>query len=155
MKADLLSEQALLCSLLPFGAKKCFDLLVKKGIPKEVAYFECWQELSLIAKTMVNMGPEKFFDLISPNALVGGLKGQKKLLNETREKNLEELWEDIDQGTFLKDAEQTNFAAAKDQAQEEWLSSELGKTHQTIAQQQRLQWKQICLLYTSDAADES
>jgi ketol-acid reductoisomerase len=84
--ADLFSEQTILCSLLPYGALKSYQKLVKKGISGEIAYIECWYELKLIAESMVKMGPVEFFKLISPNALFGGEKARKILFDDSYEK---------------------------------------------------------------------
>jgi len=70
-KADLFSEQSLLCGLLPYAAEQSYSLLRQHGIPKELAFMECWLEVKLIADAMVKMGPEDFFNLISPHALMG------------------------------------------------------------------------------------
>ena len=79
--ADLFSEQTLLCSLIPYGALKTFNILLQNGIPRELAFMECFLEVKSIAQAFVNLGPEGFFKLISPNALIGSEKGQELLFN--------------------------------------------------------------------------
>ncbi|MBF0364567.1 MAG: hypothetical protein HQK50_03290 [Oligoflexia bacterium] len=128
-RADLFSEQSLLCSLLPYAAKESFELLVSKGISPELAYFECWYELKLIANTMVEMGPQKFFELISPNALVGGLKGRRELLGKEFRNSLQKLWNDIDSGNFSQEAAATDIEACRKEIASEWNSSLLQQLH--------------------------
>jgi len=72
--ADLFSEQSLLCSLLPYGALKSYQILRQNGVSKEVAFMECFLELKSISQAFVTMGPVEFFKLISPNALIGSQK---------------------------------------------------------------------------------
>lgn len=131
-KADLLSEQSILCSLLPYGAQKCFDILVKEGVPEEVAYFECWQEMSLIAKTLVDKGPLAFFQMISPNALIGGKKGAERLFDKEYQSRLETLWQDIHDGTFEKEIRETDFEKTKADMAAFWKNQKLQECHDRI-----------------------
>lgn len=104
-KADLFSEQSLLCSILPYVSLKSFNVLRKNGIAKEVAFMECFLELQSISKALVSLGPEAFFQLISPNALIGAEKGKRILLDENFDKKLELLFKDIDSQAFYKEVE--------------------------------------------------
>lgn len=101
-KADLFSEQALLCSLLPYGAKICFEKLVKEGIDPKLALLECFLELRSISKALVDLGPSEFFQLISPNALLGSEKAQALIFDQAFEQKLDILWNDIQSGEFQK-----------------------------------------------------
>ena len=80
--ADLFSEQSILCSLIPYGALLAYNTLRENNYPKELAFFECFYEIKLIADTLLKVGPEKFFDLISPNALIGSQLGKDLLLDD-------------------------------------------------------------------------
>lgn len=104
--ADLLSEQSLLCSLIPIGAMHCFETLKKRGVSNEVAYIESWHEVKLIADAMIKFGPTHFFELISPNAFYGGLKASEKFFDKQFQKKLEQLSEDIWSGKFSKQVSQ-------------------------------------------------
>ncbi len=134
-KADLFSEQSILCSVLPRAAEMSFRLLRSKGISEELAYLECWYEMKLIANTLVKMGPNEFFKLISPNALLGGYKAEKLLFDKAYQNKLETLFEDIDRGTFYKQANETDFAVLRDTIAQEWQHSGLQQTHQKLKQQ--------------------
>lgn len=130
--ADLFSEQALLCSLLPYGAKRSFEILVEKGIQPELAFMECWMELKLIADTMVKMGPEHFFNLISPNALIGGQRASEQLLGADFEKKLQNIFEDIKSGEFDRHCQTVSVDEIRTQVLDEWKGSSLSATYKKL-----------------------
>jgi ketol-acid reductoisomerase len=131
--ADLFSEQTLLCSLLPYGALSSFNKLIEQGVSEELAYFECWYEVKLIADTMVQLGPKKFFDLISPNALLGGEKARKLIFNEDFEKKLDSLLEDIKNETFFTEVTKANFSEIRSEVINFWESQKLTEVHNKLA----------------------
>tara|TARA_R110000868_G_scaffold117600_2_gene312199 strand:- start:6949 stop:7878 length:930 start_codon:yes stop_codon:yes gene_type:complete len=131
-KADLFSEQSILCSVLPRAAERSFQLLRDKGISEELAYLECWYEMKLIANTLVKMGPSSFFKLISPNALLGGYEADKLLFDKAYQNKLETLFERIDRGTFYKQAKETDFQLLRQTIENDWGQCELEKTHQRL-----------------------
>ena len=133
-EADLYSEQGLLCSLIPYAAGEMFSHLVDAGIEPELAYFECWHELKLIVTAMVDKGPEGFFDLISPNALVGSEKGYKKLFSSEFNTHLRSLLSEIQNGTFNQELENTNIEETRQIIRERWEKSPLQKTFKKINQ---------------------
>jgi ketol-acid reductoisomerase len=132
-QADLFSEQGLLCSLIPYAANEVFSQLIQKGISPELAYFECWHELKLIIDAMVDRGPDAFFDLISPNALVGSEKGYQKLFTSEFKSNMASLWKDIQDGTFNAELENTNVEETRKKIRQRWQKSELQKTFDRIS----------------------
>jgi ketol-acid reductoisomerase len=135
--ADLYSEQGLLCSLIPYAAGEMFQHLVDKGIEPELAYFECWHELKLIINAMVDKGPEGFFDLISPNALIGSEKGYQKLFTNHFKQSLSSLLTDIRNGTFNQEISNTNVDDTRKIIRERWQKSSLQKTFLEINQEQK------------------
>lgn len=132
-RADLFSEQALLCGLIPYAALTCYNKLREKGIPKEAAYMECWLETKLICDAMVKMGPTEFFNLISPNALIGGEKAQKQLLSPEYLKTLDGLIEDIWDKNFYKECDETDLSKLKEDVLDYWQNQELSRTHEELA----------------------
>lgn len=136
-EADLYSEQGLLCSLVPYAAGEMFKHLVEKGIEPELAYFECWHELKLIVNAMVDKGPEGFFDLISPNALVGSEKGFQKLFTADFHKNLKSLLLEIQNGTFNQELDNTDVESTRKIIRERWHTSPLQETFQKINQENK------------------
>ena len=103
--ADLFSEQSILCSLIPYGSLKSYNLLRKNGVSEEVAFMECFLELKSITQAFVNLGPQAFFKLISPNALIGSEKGRHLLMGETFNQGLEQIFIDIKTKQFYKEVE--------------------------------------------------
>jgi len=132
-RADLFSEQGLLCGLIPYASLACYNKLREKGIPKEVAYMECWLETKLICDAMVKMGPENFFNLISPNALIGGEKAQKQLVSGAFKETLDGLIEDIWDKKFFKECDETDFKQLQSEVLEYWKSQELSSTHDLLS----------------------
>lgn len=104
-KADLFSEQSFLCSILPYVALKSYNTLRSNGVNQEVAFMECFLELKSISQAIVTLGPEAFFKLISPNALIGSQKGRKLLLGKEFDQSLEVLIEEINNKKFYKEVE--------------------------------------------------
>ena len=127
--ADLFSEQSILCSVLPYVSLEIFNKLRKKGIKAELCYFEAWYEVKLIADTLMKVGPEKFFELISPNALIGAQKGREILLNEEFNNNLDQLLEEIYSGQFFSEIKESNYDELKKQTLGFWKGQELSQVH--------------------------
>ncbi|MBP9680318.1 MAG: hypothetical protein KBD76_02845 [Bacteriovorax sp.] len=129
--ADLFSEQSLLCSLIPYGALKSYNLLRSSGVSKEVAFMECYLELKSISHAFVTLGPEAFFKLISPNALIGSQKGRKLLLNETFDNGLKQILIDIKNKQFYKEVE-IDIDQLRSNILHEWGQEELSQTFKTL-----------------------
>lgn len=122
--ADLFSEQSFLCSILPYVALKSFNVLRKNGISQEVAFMECFLELKSISQAIVTLGPEAFFNLISPNALIGSQKGRELLLGSEFDQALEKIMEDINSKKFYSDVE-IDADALRKKVTTEWEKEEL------------------------------
>ncbi len=130
--ADLFSEQGLLCSLIPYTASEMFNTLIAKGIEPELAYLECWHELKLIVNAMVDMGPEGFYDLISPNALIGSEKGYQKLITPDFKQKLDDLYSEIESQQFNQEIKHTNISEIRNTIRARWEQSALMKTFRQI-----------------------
>ena len=131
--ADLYSEQSILCSLIPYGALHSFKKLREKGISKEMAYLECWYEVKLITDALIKLGPSKFFNLISPNALIGGEKAKNLLFNKEFEAVNNQLIEDIWTGKFFKEVEEIDFENLKKEVKTFWENEEITKVHNELS----------------------
>ena len=131
--ADLYSEQSILCSLIPYGALHSYKKLREKGISKEVAYLECWYEVKLITDALIKLGPLKFFNLISPNALIGGEKARKAIFNKNYEEVSDQLINDIWNGKFFKEVDETDFDAIKQGVKTFWENEELTQVHDELS----------------------
>lgn len=125
-QADLFSEQSLLCGLLPFAANSAFKFMLQKGISKEAAFLETWHELKLIVDAMVESGPENFFSMISPNALLGSMKG-KKIWDELKiEDRWDDLWSEIQSGQLTEEIKNLDYHRLE--MKKFWSKSELNST---------------------------
>ncbi len=131
--ADLYSEQSILCSLIPYGALHSFKKLREKGISKEMAYLECWYEVKLITDALIKLGPSKFFNLISPNALIGGEKAKNLLFNKEFEAVNNQLIEDIWTGKFFKEVEEIDFENLKKEVKTFWENEEITQVHNELS----------------------
>ncbi len=131
-RADLLSEQTLLCGLLPYAAKSCFDTLVKNDIPSELAYLEAWHEVKLIANAMIELGPSEFFNLISPHALIGARFASKELFDKGYQETIEKLRQDIWSGAFFEEVRKLSINEERKDLQREWRESQLQKTFEKL-----------------------
>jgi ketol-acid reductoisomerase len=125
--ADLFSEQSLLCSLIPYGSLKSYNLLRKNGVSSEVAFMECFLELKSITHAFVTLGPQAFFNLISPNALIGSQKGRELLLGESFDKGLLQILVDIKNKQFYKEVE-IDADLLRQKVLAEWDKEELSQT---------------------------
>lgn len=129
--ADLFSEQSFLCSILPYVALKSFNVLRKNGISQEVAFMECFLELKSISQAIVTLGPEAFFNLISPNALIGSQKGKELLLGVEFDQALEKIITDINNRKFYKEVE-VDADALRKKVTLEWEKEELSQVFKKL-----------------------
>lgn len=130
--ADLLSEQSLLCGLIPYAAKYCFDSLIKQGIPKELAYLEAWHEVKLIGNAMSQHGPAGLFSLISPHALVGAHLASQELFDKGYQETIEKLLNDIQSGEFFKKAHEFFEKETTKEVQDFWASSQINHAYEEL-----------------------
>ena len=129
--ADLFSEQSFLCSILPYVALKSFNVLRKNGISQEVAFMECFLELKSISQAIVTLGPEAFFNLISPNALIGSQKGRELLLGAEFDQALEKIMTDINNKKFYSEVE-VDADALRKKVTLEWEKEELSQVFKKL-----------------------
>ena len=131
-KADLFSEQSLLCGLLPYAAEQAYNSLREHGIPQELAFMECWLEVKLIADAMVKMGPVEFFNLISPHALVGSELAREKIFDKGQQEVIEKLRQDIWNGQFFKHVNDLDVTTLRSKIIGHWEQGELQSTFETL-----------------------
>jgi ketol-acid reductoisomerase len=125
--ADLFSEQAILCSLIPYGALKTYNILIQQGISRELAFMECFLELKSISQALVTLGPEAFFNLISPNALIGSEKGYNLLLDTHFDESLNKLFSDIKNKKFYTETE-IDHTKLREKILNRWKHEHLSET---------------------------
>jgi ketol-acid reductoisomerase len=100
--SDLFSEQAVLCSIVPYIIFKATEFLKSKGIPEEIAVYECLHELGFIIDVIKQKGFGGMYESISPVAMAGGLG----ILNEFKKSfdidtYMEKIFSKIENKDFL------------------------------------------------------
>jgi len=119
--ADLFSEQTSLCHLIPMITEKSFNFLVKKGITPEVAFAETFLELKLIVDTMIDIGPQKLFEKISPNALIGAELTKQKWEEKIPWQELfENCWSNIKSKNFFTEINKSDLGQIRQNTTQFW-----------------------------------
>ncbi len=102
-KTDLLSEQVILCGAVPRLVEETIEFLVEKGIDRQLATYECLNELKLIVDMMVEYGVKGMMDRVSTAAYFGGNEAAEVVLPKAELRNrTEKLWRAIEDGSFAK-----------------------------------------------------
>ncbi len=131
--ADLLSEQTLLCGFYPYMIEKVFQHMLQKNISPELAYYECFEESFLILKALRDLGPEKFFEMISPNALIGSHDAYQNLPHQALDQFIQQQWLKIQDGRFQSIIDrQDSFKTIKNKTLAYWSKSSLTETFNSI-----------------------
>lgn len=102
-KCDLLSEQVILCGAAPRLVKETTEFLVQRGIPRELAAYECLNELKLIVDMMVEHGVDGMLARVSTAARFGGEVAAETILPKLElELRTQALWDNIEDGSFAE-----------------------------------------------------
>ncbi|MCB9091105.1 MAG: hypothetical protein H6621_11315 [Halobacteriovoraceae bacterium] len=133
--ADLFSEQTLLCGFFPYIISECFQLLKDQGIDPTLSFLECWHESKLIIDTLVEKGPEEFFKLISPNALIGAHEASQVLIDENFKKKLSLIFEQIKNKDFNQKIKNTDYQELKNSTINFWKNTDLQKFYNQYSQE--------------------
>lgn len=134
--SDLFGEQAVLCGGVPELIKEAFNLLVKKGIPAELAYFECLHELKFIVDLIHREGIAALEGKISPTAHYGGMTRGPRVISRESLQELEKIFHEIESGDFVKEwLAEANAGKKKHQAlAEQWQEETVEKVGAQIRQ---------------------
>ena len=124
---DLFSEQSVLCSVLPFALEKSFSQLTRNGVSPEMAYLECCFEAKLILTTILKKGFSEFFNIVSPNALIGGSKAMKMLENSEVSEIYDKLFQDIKDHQFFKEVDGTDVDSLRNELTNTWSKKKISK----------------------------
>ena len=131
-QADLFSEQTLLCSTLPYSILLAYNALIEKGYSKEIAFYECFYESKLIVDTILKVGPQAFFELISPNALIGSQIGRDRIFDSELEEKFKTALLEIQQDDFYHQLQQVDIDSLKNEVKEFWKNQDLQKTYESL-----------------------
>ena len=102
-ETDLFGEQAVLCGGVTSLVKQGFETLVENGYTAEMAYFECLNELKLIVDLMYEGGLEEMWNSVSDTAEYGGLTRGDRVIDDNARENMEELLEEVQDGSFARE----------------------------------------------------
>ncbi|PSP39065.1 ketol-acid reductoisomerase [Halobacteriales archaeon QH_10_70_21] len=102
-ETDLFGEQAVLCGGVTSLVKQGYETLVEAGYSREMAYFECLNELKLIVDLMYEGGLGEMWDSVSDTAEYGGLTRGDDIVDEHARENMEEVLEAVQDGTFARE----------------------------------------------------
>ena len=102
-ETDLFGEQAVLCGGVTSLVKQGYETLVEAGYSREMAYFECLNELKLIVDLMYEGGPSAMWDSVSDTAEYGGLTRGDAVVDDHARQNMEEVLEAVQDGTFARE----------------------------------------------------
>jgi ketol-acid reductoisomerase len=102
-ETDLFGEQAVLCGGVTSLVKQGYETLVDAGYSREMAYFECLNELKLIVDLMYEGGLGEMWDSVSDTAEYGGLTRGDDVVDEHARENMEEILEAVQDGTFARE----------------------------------------------------
>ncbi|WP_435127627.1 ketol-acid reductoisomerase [Halobaculum sp. D14] len=102
-ETDLFGEQAVLCGGVTSLVKQGYETLVDAGYSREMAYFECLNELKLIVDLMYEDGLGGMWDSVSDTAEYGGLTRGDDVVDEHARENMEEVLEAVQDGTFARE----------------------------------------------------
>ncbi len=109
-ETDLFGEQAVLCGGITELMKAGFDTLVEAGYAPEMAYFECCHEMKLIVDLINKGGFEMMRYSISNTAEYGDYRTGKRIITEETRKNMKQVLNEIQDGTFASEWIQENKA---------------------------------------------
>ena len=102
-ETDLFGEQAVLCGGITELIKVGYETLVDAGYSKEMAYFECLNEMKLIVDLMYEGGMREMWDSVSDTAEYGGLTQGPEIIDEGVRANMEETLEAVQTGEFARE----------------------------------------------------
>jgi ketol-acid reductoisomerase len=131
---DLFGEQAVLCGGLSQLIKAGFEVLVEKGYPPEMAYFECLHEMKLIVDLVYEGGMEHMWNVVSNTAEYGGRTRGPVLIDESVKQKMRKILEDVESGAFAKEwiEEYKKGLPNMDKLREEEKSHEIEKVGKEI-----------------------
>jgi ketol-acid reductoisomerase len=102
-EADLFGEQAVLCGGVSALADAAFETLVEAGVPPELAYIECVQEIKAMVDRLFDLGPDGMWEGASGTARYGGLTRGPELISPEVRQRLQGILEEIRSGRFARE----------------------------------------------------
>lgn len=100
---DLFGEQAVLCGGLTALMQAGFEVLVERGYPAELAYFECVHETKLIVDLVYEGGMANMWEVVSNTAEFGGHTRGSRVISAEAKKEMHKILDEIEDGRFAKE----------------------------------------------------
>jgi ketol-acid reductoisomerase len=101
--ANLFGEQAVTIGGAMRLVEEGFETLVGRGIPPELAYYECVRVTNLILGMLESEGLKKTVHGVSETAGYGGLSRGPRVVNESVRARMEEIYSEIESGQFARE----------------------------------------------------
>ena len=101
-ETDLFGEQAVLCGGVTELIKAGYETLVDAGYSREMAYFECLNEMKLIVDLLYEGGLGEMWDSVSDTAEYGGLTRGEVVVDDHVRERMETILEEVQRGTFAR-----------------------------------------------------
>ncbi len=102
-ETDLFGEQAVLCGGVTELIEAGFETLVDAGYSEEMAYFECLNEMKLIVDLLYEGGTTEMWHSVSDTAEYGGLTRGDDVIDDDVRANMEQVLEEVQDGTFARE----------------------------------------------------
>ena len=102
MRSDLFGEQAVLCGGVLALVRAAFETMIRAGVPAEIAWIECGQELKQVVDLLYARGPSGMMEAISTTAEFGAHHAAAMLDDDALRRHMDMLLSDIDSGDFIE-----------------------------------------------------
>jgi len=102
-ESDLFGEQAVLCGGVTELIRAGYETLVEAGYSREMAYFECLNEMKLIVDLLYEGGMAGMWNSVSDTAEYGGLTRGERIVDEHVRENMREVLEEVQDGEFARE----------------------------------------------------
>ena len=99
---DLFGEQNVLCGGLADLVRCAFEVLTEAGYPPEIAYFECYHEVKLLADLMHTRGLAQTNAAISNTAEWGEYVNGPRIIDAGVKERMRQSLRDIQNGSFAR-----------------------------------------------------
>ncbi len=101
---DLFGEQSVLCGGVSELIQASFEVMVERGYPPEMAYFEACHELKLITDLIYDGGIEEMYQKVSNTAEYGGrTRGKRVIDRDVIKPVMNEMMDEIESGKFAEE----------------------------------------------------
>ena len=131
--SDLFSEQCLLCGGIPQLIHYAYQVLIEAGYSPNMAYYECFKEVKLIADLLAEKGMSGMWEEISDTAEFGGMQAAETLLPLEIKERMKERLKYLESGEFAK--EWMRISQTKEGFEElraKWKDHPIDKIHREL-----------------------